>query len=97
MWHILSWLSDAHHISFLPYWFSVKYRFPFPILHVFFFTAKSPSVTQTSVSQENAFKNSKNPSPFFLKTIGANNSYTLIENNFRFLDSEVWIQGNSTI
>ena len=26
---------------------------------------KSPSVTQRSVSQENAFKKSKNPSPFF--------------------------------
>ena len=30
-----------------------------------FFTVKSPSVTQRSVSQENAFKNSKNPSPLF--------------------------------
>ena len=29
------------------------------------FTVKSPSVTQRSVSQENAFKKSKNPSPFF--------------------------------
>ena len=27
----------------------------------FFFTVKSPSVTQSSVSQENAFKKSKNP------------------------------------
>ena len=30
-----------------------------------FFSAKSPSVTQTPVSQENAFKKSKNPSFFF--------------------------------
>ena len=29
-----------------------------------FFNVKSPSVTQRSVSQENAFKRSKNPSPF---------------------------------
>ena len=36
--------------------FSVKYRFPFPILR--FFTVKSPSVTQRSVSQENAYKKS---------------------------------------
>ena len=49
------------------------------------FTVKSPSVTQRSVSQENAFKKSKNPSPFFRKIIGSNNSFTLIENNFRFL------------
>ena len=32
------------------------YRFPFPILR--FFTVKSPSVTQRSVSQENAYKKS---------------------------------------
>ena len=50
-----------------------------------FLTAKSPSVTQRSVSQENAFKKSKHPSPFFRKTIGSNNSFTLIENNFKFL------------
>ena len=30
-----------------------------------FFTVKSPSVTQRSVTQENAFKKSKNPSLFF--------------------------------
>ena len=49
------------------------------------FTVKQPSVTQISVSQENAFKKSNNPSPFFRKTIGSNNSFTLIENNFMFL------------
>ena len=36
--------------------FSVKYRFPFPIL--LFLTVKSPSVTQRSVSEENAYKRS---------------------------------------
>ena len=33
-----------------------KYRFPFPILRLF--TVKSPSITQRSVSQENAYKKS---------------------------------------
>ena len=50
-----------------------------------FFTVKSPSVTQRPVSQENAFKKSKNPSPFSRRTLGLNNYFTLIENNFCFL------------
>ena len=44
--------------------FSVKCRFPFNFA---FFTVKSPNVTQRSVSQDNAFKRSKHPSPFFPK------------------------------
>ena len=42
---------------------------------------KSPSVTQRPVSQENAFKMSKNPSVFFLirNTVDSNNSFTLIK------------------
>ena len=32
VWHISLWLSEAQHISFQLYRFSVKYRFPFPIL-----------------------------------------------------------------
>ena len=52
-------------------------------LHNFaFFTVKSPSVTKRSVSQGKAFNKSKTPSPSFRKTIGSNNSFTLIENNF---------------
>ena len=47
------------------------------------FTVKSPSVTQRSVSQENSFVMSKNPSPFFRKDIGSSNSFILIENNFK--------------
>ena len=35
--------------------------------------------------KKNASKKSKKPSPFFRKAIGLNNSFTLIENNFRFL------------
>ena len=53
--------------------------------HFTFFSVKSPSVTQRSVSKENAFKESKNLLPFLCKTIGSNNSFTLIENNFRIL------------
>ena len=47
-----------------------------------FFTVKLPSVTQRPVSQDNAFKK---PVAFFREAIGLNNSFTLIENNFRFL------------
>ena len=82
-WHSnIWWLSTAHHVSFLLNQFSVQCRFPFPIL---FFIVKSPSVTQRSVSQDNAFKKSKYPSAFLRKTIGSSNSFTLIENNFSFL------------
>ena len=64
--------------------FLVKYRFPFPILR-FFYRKITYSVTLRSVSQENAFKKSKNPSAFPPITICSNNSFTLIENNFWFL------------
>ena len=96
--------SAAQRISFQLNRFSVKYRFPFPILRVFF-TVKSPSVTQRSVSQENAFKKSKTRRLFFFffkfiylffffrNSMGSTNSFTLIENNFRFLRYR--IQGNS--
>ena len=50
-----------------------------------FSTIKSPSVTQRSVSRENAFEESKNPPPYIRKIIGSNNSSILIESNFRFL------------
>ena len=52
---------------------------------VFNFPVKSPSITQRSGSQESAFKKSKNRRFFPSKTIGSNNSFTVIENNFRFL------------
>ena len=55
-----------HHISLLLNRFSVKYRFPFQFA---FFIIESPCVIQRSVSQENAFKQSKNLWPFPLKTI----------------------------
>ena len=51
------------------------------------FTVKSSSITQRLFSQETSFKKSTNPSAFFpRKTIGLNNSFTLIENNFRFFE-----------
>ena len=77
-----------------------KYKFLFPNLRVFF-TVKSPSVTQRSVSQENAFRTSKNPVfflvfvfvlfSFFHKSIGLNNSFTLNEKkNPGYLRSLNW-------
>ena len=42
-----------------------KLNTDFPSQFGVFFIVKSPSVTQRSVSQENAFKKSKSPSPFF--------------------------------
>ena len=69
-------------VYLVDFWLNIDFSSQFCV----FFTIKSPSVTQTSVSQENAFKKSKNPSPFFpRKIIGSNNSFTLIENHFRFL------------
>ena len=47
--------------------FQLNTDFPsqFLLRFVFFLTVKSPSVTQRSVSQENAFRKSKTPSPSF--------------------------------
>ena len=50
-----------------------------------FFTVKSPSVTHRLVSQEMLVKRAKPIAFFSRNTIGSNNSFTLIENNFRFL------------
>ena len=61
-----------------PHFVSIKSIFS----NFVFLTVKSPSVTQRSVSQENAFKENKNPSPFFFffcKTIDSNGSFILIE------------------
>ena len=52
---------------------------------IFVFSANSPNVTQRSVSQGNAFITSTHPLPFLRKTKVSNNSYTLIQNNFRYL------------
>ena len=77
--------STAHFVS--TFYFQLNTDFPsqFCFFFFFFFAVKLPSVTQRSVSQENAFKNSKNPLHFFRRTICSNNSLTVIENNIRFL------------
>ena len=70
---ILLHICDTYNYDYLPHTtfsylrnrFYVKNRFP----NFAFFTVKSPSVTQRSVSQGNSFEQSKNPSPFFCKTI----------------------------
>ena len=45
-------INHPHHISFLLNRFSVKYRFTIQILWVLFFSIKSPSVIQRSISIE---------------------------------------------
>ena len=73
-------MCDTYHCNYQPHTtirfllnqISVKYGLPFPILH--FFTVKSLSFTQRSVSQENAFKKSKKPVAFF------SSSYSILAN-----------------
>ena len=87
---ILLHMCDTYNCDYLPHTafrfnlinFQLNTAFPSQFA---FFTVKSSSVTQRSVSQENVFKKSTNPSPFFRRTIGSNNSFTLIENNFWLL------------
>ena len=83
-------MCDTHNCDYLKHstfhWTLIDFRFHTDFPSQFcIFTVKSPSVTQRSVSQENAYKKSQNPSPFLHKIIGSDNSFTLIENNFRFL------------
>ena len=101
---ILSHICDTNnrdylpHITFLFYLVDFQLNTDFPY-QFYVFTAKSLCVTQRSVSKENAFKKSKNSSPFLLKTIGLNNYFTSNWKQFQgfFLDREVWIQGNNTL
>ena len=85
-------ISAVHHISFLLDRFSVKYRFPFPV--VLFFTLKSPIVTQRSVSQGNAFTRAKTHR-FFAKLFRLKWFYYSSWKQFQ--DSEAWIQGNTVV
>ena len=82
--HIV-WLV-CWNISFLFNCFSVRYRFLFSTLR---FWPKSPSFTQRSFFVCLFFVLLLllffNLLPFFLKTIGLNCSFTLIENNFKLL------------
>ena len=70
------------HTTFRFYLIDVQLNTDFPSQFCVF-TAKSPSVTQRSISPENVLKRQK-PVAFFRKTTGSNNYFTLIENNFRF-------------
>ena len=79
------------HTTFCFYYqFSVKYKFPFPIFA--FFTTKSPSITLTSVSQENVSKRAKTRHLDFSPKIWAQIILLLLPKNKK---STVWIQGNS--
>ena len=79
MGHILLGLSDAHQISFLRIRFSVKYRFSFPILRVL--SQNHLALLKDQFLMKMLLKEQK-PIAFFCRTIGSNNSVTLIENNF---------------
>ena len=64
------YLDYLTHTNFRFYIFDFQLNTDFPsqfcvFFFFFFFIAKLPSVTQRSVSQENALKKSKNPSVFF--------------------------------
>ena len=48
-----------------------------------FFTIKSPSLLKDRFLEKMLFR----------KTIGLNNYLNLFQNNFKFLDNEVWIKG----
>ena len=81
-------MCDTFHSDYLPYTTFRFYLISFQLNTDFpsqfcVFTVKSFSVTQRSVSQENAFEKSKHPSPF-RKTIGLNNSFTLVEKKSGF-------------
>ena len=73
MWHIQLWLSAIHHILFLLNRFSVKYRFPFPILWL------------VTIRSKKTKKSKKPVSFFFFLNYSANDYFTLIENNFGFV------------
>ena len=67
---------------------------------MFCVSVKSPSVIQRSVSEENAFKKSKLMSPNYRLKKQTNKTkffYTKLKTISGFYDSDVWIQGNSTL
>ena len=75
------YLPHTRFLRFCLIIFRLNTDFPFQFC---VFTVKSPNVTQRSDFQDKAFKKSKNLLPFFRKTIGSNNSFSLIENIIRF-------------
>ena len=80
MWHM--WLSA--YTTFRFYLIDFQLNTDLPSQFCVFYR-KSPSIIQRPVSQETAYEKSKNLSLFCVKTIGSDNFFTLIENNFRFL------------
>ena len=82
MWHLLLCLSDARHISFLLNRFLVKCRFPFPILH--FLLQNHLALLKDRFLKKMLLKRANTRCLFFRKTIGSNNLFTLVKNNFRF-------------
>ena len=77
--------SDARHISFLLNRFSVKYRFPFPILR--FLPQNHIALLKDRFLKKMRLKRTKTRRFFFfVKTIGSNTSLTLIEHNFSFFE-----------
>ena len=73
LWNYNYLKHSTFRFNFIDFQLYIDFPFQFCV-----FTVKSPSVTQRSVSQENAYKKSLNPSPFLHKTIGSDNSFTLI-------------------
>ena len=67
MWHMLLWLSDAHHISFLLDRFSVRYRFPFPILRFFYRKFTSRALLKDRFLKKMLLKRAKTRRLFFVK------------------------------
>ena len=65
MWRMLLWLSDAHHISFLLNRFSVRYRFPFPILH--FWPQNHLALLKDRFLKKMLLKRAKTDRLFFIK------------------------------
>ena len=69
-------MCDTYHCDYLPHTtfsfylidFQLNMDFPSQFCGVFF-AVKLPSVTQILISQENAFKQGKNPSPIFAKLL----------------------------
>ena len=57
MWHMLLWFADAHHILFLLNRFSVKYRFPIPILR--FLSQNHLALLKDRFLKKNPFKKGK--------------------------------------
>ena len=76
------YLQHTTLILFLINRFLVKYRFPFPILR--FLPLNHVALPKDQFLKKMLLKRAK-PVSFFHKTIGSNNSFTLIENNSRFL------------